>query len=620
MNLLKLFNFKYFMQNIKKSKMAIILFLLVVPIFTALTIITVAKESILEFYEIGLANIIFMYITPFVLSVSLFGYVYQKKSIDFMGSMPISRKSIFITNTIGGIILILLAQFITFIVSALIGSLTNSMVFIGMLWDIFLYESMAYIFVFTISNLAMSISGNVRTQIVVTLLITFIIPVSIAYFDAFGGRRSYLVADEYEISSIIESRNYTAPSAIFSCMLNGMDYEYNGASIAKMFVLSIVYIIIGYIMFNRKEMEYAGTSFENKYLHFIVKGLTLVPFIMILVPIVEENEWEAALFILVIIAVYFLIYDLVTNRKNKLIVNFGAMLISIAVLFGVYDILANVADETRIKVNVDNIKTIVVEDIGYKAKGINAKISNKDVIQEIIYSSQKANLKSTTKVNATLILSNGATKRSGIVVDTDVLELILNNIEAKDFEIKSVECNSLKELDKESKENLKIALNNALTIEGLKQICDTNRSTSKGIYVYEYRNHGIRKVNYPINLSKDVFNIITKIENKNAVDAIEKHKYFDIEISIDEKAYYGEPSEKLISFMKKNVNKSCNIDEKYICIIFSGYKFYTNVTEELAEIINDLIEQMPIEYNKCYDPIVNEGTTTIQLDENSFSI
>lgn len=158
MNLAKLFNFKYFMQNVKKSKMAILLFLSVVPIFTALTIITIGKETMLKFHEVGLANIIFMYITPFLLSVSLFGYVYKKKSIDFIGSMPISRKSVFVTNTLGGIALILISQLITFVISVLAGLFTNSMIFTGMLWDIFVYQSIAYIFVFTISNLAMSIS------------------------------------------------------------------------------------------------------------------------------------------------------------------------------------------------------------------------------------------------------------------------------------------------------------------------------------------------------------------------------------------------------------------------------------------------------------------------------
>ena len=250
---MKLFNMKYFMQNVKKSKMAILLFLSIVPIFTALTIITLGKDSILEFWKLGLANIIFMYITPFVLSVVLFGYVYKKKSIDFIGSMPISRKSIFITNTIGGSILLILSQLVTLLVSLLAGTLVGGTVFVGMLWDIFVYQSIAYIFVFTISNLAMSLSGNILTQIVTTLLITFLIPSGVAYFDIWNSGNSYRIADEYGMlySTVTNTRNYTAPSAVFGCAINGMSYEYNNTSIAKMVVLSLIYIVIGYIMFNK---------------------------------------------------------------------------------------------------------------------------------------------------------------------------------------------------------------------------------------------------------------------------------------------------------------------------------------------------------------------------------
>ena len=109
MSLKKLFNLDYFLQNIKKSKMSILLFLLVVPIFTSLLIITAGEELMdVSFLGLGGFNIFFMYITPFILSLSLFGYVYKKRSADFMCSMPISRKSVFTTNTIGGILLIIL--------------------------------------------------------------------------------------------------------------------------------------------------------------------------------------------------------------------------------------------------------------------------------------------------------------------------------------------------------------------------------------------------------------------------------------------------------------------------------------------------------------------------------
>ena len=47
------------------------------------------------------------FILPIIISICLFNYIYKKKSVDFINSMPISRKSIFITNTILGIIIII---------------------------------------------------------------------------------------------------------------------------------------------------------------------------------------------------------------------------------------------------------------------------------------------------------------------------------------------------------------------------------------------------------------------------------------------------------------------------------------------------------------------------------
>ena len=175
MNLTKLFNFKYLIQNIKKSKMALVLFFIIVPIFTSLTIMT-TKDQILDFSELAFVNILGMYIIPFIFSVCLFGYVYKKNSVDFMCSMPVSRKTIFVTNTIGGIGMIVLMQLITLILTLLIGVVTGATISNAMVFDIFAYQTIAYIFVFTIANLAMSVSGNLLTQIVVTLLITFLIP------------------------------------------------------------------------------------------------------------------------------------------------------------------------------------------------------------------------------------------------------------------------------------------------------------------------------------------------------------------------------------------------------------------------------------------------------------
>ena len=99
MSLTKLFNFKFMKQILKKSKGQLMIFLLLVPIFTFLSLlVTFSGNSVgvIE-HEITIINFIGMYVIPVILSINLFNYIYKRASVDFINSMPISRKSIFFT-------------------------------------------------------------------------------------------------------------------------------------------------------------------------------------------------------------------------------------------------------------------------------------------------------------------------------------------------------------------------------------------------------------------------------------------------------------------------------------------------------------------------------------------
>ena len=86
--------------------------------------------------------------------------------------MPISKKQIFLTNTVGGIVILLLMQLINFIIMFFVSLIySNIIIDYKMLFDILLIYSISYIFVFTCTNIAVSVSSNKITTIVVTLLI-----------------------------------------------------------------------------------------------------------------------------------------------------------------------------------------------------------------------------------------------------------------------------------------------------------------------------------------------------------------------------------------------------------------------------------------------------------------
>ncbi len=595
MNLAKLFNFKYFIQNVKKSKMAIILFLSIVPIFTALTIITTSSSnSLLEFYELGLANIIFMYITPFVLSFSLFGYIYKKKSIDFIGSMPISRKSIFVTNTIGGIILLILSQLVTLIISIILSTFSDAIIFVPMLFDIFIYQTIAYIFVFTVSNLAMSTCGNLLTQIVVTLLILFIIPASVFYFDLCSDSYYNIVDEGYTLSSnnygnFNTERNYTAPSMIFSG-----DYTFNAISIVKMIILSVIYIIIGFYLFKNKKMEYAGESFENKYIHLIVKGLTTIPFVMLLVVLVDSSEWEVISFLIVIIAVYYLIYDLITNKRNKIRVNFIAMLSMTLVLFSTYNIIYNVSSDIDLEVDLKDIKSIEVQQVGNNISGLSYNIKDKDLIEKIIYSELNNVVnKEKTRVDMLLILSNGSRKEFSSYMENDLLKELFKQDMLNNCSALEVGNNRIK-LSKDEKKKLNKVLNNSIKENAIEILNNTLKNNYRYFlygYAYNSNSHSIMKLKIPINVNEDVFNVITSLENNNTAEYIRKrgnnnYIYLRINISNDFN-YYGECPKELKTYILSNKDKICDMNKEYSILEIAGNNYFTNDIENVANIIKN---------------------------------
>ena len=65
-------------------------------------------------------------------------------------------------------------------------------------------------------------------------------------------------------------------------------------------------------------MEKAGESFSYEITHFIVKGLTLIPFVVFVREMLSYSNFSEFCLIGGIILVYWYVYDLITSKKVKL--------------------------------------------------------------------------------------------------------------------------------------------------------------------------------------------------------------------------------------------------------------------------------------------------------------
>lgn len=380
MNLTSWFNFKFLKENFKKSRAIILLCIFLLPILTFITnLIKISDSSdfIPNIYHLSYLFIVGLYIIPIVLSITLFSFVFKRKSCDFVMSFPITKRQIFMTNTVGGIGLILILNILNCLMLFLV-SLISSNIFIPgrMIFDIFLLWTVAYIFVFVVSNIAISVSANKITSVVVVLLILFLIPFLHTFITVngslFNNRESGVLYENrcinndcYDINyNVVRDSNYTVPYLLISKILNNNKLNYN-VSIVKTFVLSLIYIFVGLLLFDRKKFEIVETSFKSEKIHLFVKNLTVIPFLALGYLVFKESGFSFEymtyyILLLAIIITYLIIYDLIT-RKRVLNVFKSLLYTLFSLVFVILLGMTSSLDNNKY-LDVDNIKEITLSD------------------------------------------------------------------------------------------------------------------------------------------------------------------------------------------------------------------------------------------------------------------
>lgn len=653
MSLKKLFNIDYLFQNIKKSKALLLTFILLVPILSSLLIVLTGIDNkstkVFSLSELSIVGIPLLFIVPLLLSIALNGYVYKRRSVDFIGSMPINKSTIFITNTLGGIGILFL-MFLTNIVLFGLISIIFSNIYIpfALLFDYFVLWFVSYSFVFIASNLAMSVSGNMMSQIVVTLLILFLVPYIHFYTTnvskMYGGSDTYWIkateentptthscalTDYYDSSKCtinkklnvyysdftkVKTDSYTMPFNLVSMMFNNSTSSiYNSTSITRMIILSIIYFILGLILFNHRKMEVCETSFRSPHIHNIVKCLTLIPLVSILYLITASGSIMTFIFVLTLIFIYSLIYDLITKRNlNNMKLSLIYFIVSVIVIYGYSYLITTIQGKEKYLDSNDFISASVnnYNYTNYNDELSNVYIKDKKLINILVKNhlstddgeyTLKANIKDkhnniySLKVNMNEedynkiidILSNNKNynKEFKKFVNKKVYAITLGYNTYSYHELKHI-INYIKELFSN------ITVKDYLSSEH-------NENDKFHIKLYTYDHHNLVSYRIDRNISNKLNEMILDIENNSFKNTYRKgiEGYYHISIAglTEEDAYYivNESQEQLLDFIDKNIADDITIDKKYLVIDFyigktnSYYHFYTNKVEEIYNLISE---------------------------------
>lgn len=355
---MKFFNYRYMIQNLKKSKSILAFFLGIFPVISILSFLAIINTNSLANANLEMISIIHfigIYVIPIILSFCLFGFVYKKKSVDFALSMPISRRTIFTTNTITGILLLILMVFLCAISIFITSLFTPVILPFRMILDYLFIWGSTYIFVFILTNIAMSVSGNRITQFVVTMLLLFFLPffidschfpniLDISYSDLSICFDINIMNGTCIYTTPSHVSNFTLPYNIIRSFLVSWKSLYNIVSIFKMLVIAIIGFIIGKKLFLKRKMEINETSFQNLKTHNIVKAFTMFPIVMIISTFITNDSMNllGAIISLVILLSYYLIYDFITRHSLANLKKTGIhFVVTLLILFPVCIIITN---------------------------------------------------------------------------------------------------------------------------------------------------------------------------------------------------------------------------------------------------------------------------------------
>lgn len=633
MNLKALFNVNFLKENLKKSAGSLAFFLGIVPIINIIILIIclINKIEFMEFNLLSLTTILGLFIIPIVLSKTLFGFVFKAKSVDFIMSKPLSRKTIYFTNIIGGILVLIAFMLINSLIIGVFGLFSNLVVPFNLLIDYFIFFLISYIFLFICSVVAVSFTGNFITSIVVLLLVVFLFPFfSVINYGFFNSSVTKIKCNDdlckplnyncYDNNGCINDLNnniyhynmvqyinqdYTVPTEIFKSFATDSNTVYRGMSIIKMSILSIVYLSIGYLIFKNRKMEENEVSFKNEFKHYFIKSLTLLPICLITYMLIKEGV-TGFIISLTITIIYYLIYDLITRKEiYRLLKSLGICLITFALFNGFYALYDNL--DHYITIDVSNINSITLQSFD------DLTITDKNIIKSIIKDSINYT-EYDTIINFDI---NGKKYYANMNLTNKVRDQIKNIYEnhitkkVKELNIKNISYASLE------RENISIPLTNKFqkilseTFKNYQYIESENYIT-----LYQYINHEYNSINIPLNASEELYSYVVSYLNKNSLKVLNSSNNAYFYTNNNESFFTDEETYTFEYIINSNIKEFKNYLEKNsIKQSNNNIKIYFNITNKTYCIIISDTKKFREEFNKYKEKVKDNSDYKNMLND-----
>ncbi len=367
------FNFRLFLEGIKRLRIFAIVVAVLALTASALVPISVWLDSADNYFDFAekfilppsLACIpagIMVLVAP-LLSADLFSFLFKRKQSDFFHAIPYTRTCVYV-SFVAAIFAVTAAILVGCGgVSGVLWSLCPFVTMdIGALWAYVLICLLAATMLTGFMLLALTVTGTEGSAAMLFLLFASITRIVAAIFLGMLDGMVLLNTDMMWIESVLSPLWFLPVSAVYYLIENGVaDLMYTPENLIYSIVVTVALYALSGLLYARRHSEMAGNPAPGRKTQALFRILFTVPFILLLPLCI----WLGAdLYLIVIIAVvtllvYFL-YELITTKRARnmlkalpgLVAVAAAMLLFCGVFFGVRGFILNES------VTADDIRTV----------------------------------------------------------------------------------------------------------------------------------------------------------------------------------------------------------------------------------------------------------------------
>jgi len=384
-----MFNFELYKEGLRKTKTLGILFIVGMLLgAVAQPLIEISNHlhtvrmgwRYWDIYIIGIRASFMMLFAPFagapVITLSIFSFLNKRSDCDFYHAIPHKRETLFgsfiasvLTWVIGG-------MWLSTTVSVIIYSLSShATVRIGSVLLTVLGMSVASLLVIAATALAMTITGNRLSNIVVAGIILFLPRVLASMFVVVIVEMTRVVSSAN--FGLLGNNHYNILFGFFSQWRHDHNEVFTVGTVYTL-VLGIIYLVAAGILFKKRQSELAGNPSSKLIQHFIriaVAFVITLPAILIIINddphanqfssrILGFSQIQGVIVIYIIATFSYFVYEFITMKRITKLTKMIPGLLGVAVLNVIFIVGINVSRNVIMQeVDVASIRTVTIVDL-----------------------------------------------------------------------------------------------------------------------------------------------------------------------------------------------------------------------------------------------------------------